>query len=74
MTIKEFEKQGYYIETMATAFVYGRYDVKTDRIINEEFEADYGSYIEYRIYDKYHDIIAVEFWNIDDVLEYIENM
>ena len=72
MTIKEFEKQGYYIDTISTAFVYGRYDIKTDRIIHDEYDHDCD--IEYRIYNKYHDIIAVEFWNTDDVLEYIKNM
>ena len=74
MTIKEFEKQGYYIETISTAFVFGHYDIKTDRIINVEYDHDSDYDIEYRIYDKYHDVIAVEFWNIDDVLEYIKNM
>lgn len=74
MTIEEFKKLGYFIDTISTAYAHGKWDFEGECVVIEEYSDDIDVNIEYRILDKNHDIIESNFFDIEDVIDYIKNM
>ena len=81
MSIKEFIEKGYRIEVFSNAYAYSSLDVNsTDNI--EDLEYSYWINTEFEIFDSgeiYHIItpdgdVSEDFYDIEDVKDFIKNM